>query len=150
MAEIEQPEPPPSERAVRLIFEYEDDNVRLVSAQHVEMTVPASDPLQEYDRQGCWVALHDAQNRTLFRRVLPQAMSNDVEGPSDLPGHPLVRRPVDRPAGMFVVLVPELAEAEEVTVWNNPHPQERARFARAGGELVRFPMPKRGANQAGR
>lgn len=28
MAEIEQSEPPPSERAVRLIFEYEDDNVR--------------------------------------------------------------------------------------------------------------------------
>jgi hypothetical protein len=147
MPEIEQSAPAPSERAVRLIFEYEDDNVRLVSAQHVEMIVPSSDPVEDYARQGCWVGLHDAQNRTLFRRVVPEALRNDVEGPSDAPGHPMVRRPLDRPAGTFVVVVPELAEAEAVTVWNNPHPVERARLARAEGELARFPMPKRSPNQ---
>ena len=150
MTEIEQYVPPPSERAVRLIFEFEGDNVRLVSAQHVDMIVPSSDPVEDYGSQGCWVALHDAQNRTLFRRVVPQAMRNDVEGPSDEPGHPMVRRPLERPAGMFVVVVPELAEAEQVTVWNNPQPEERERFARAEGELARFPMPKRDAAQAGR
>jgi hypothetical protein len=150
MPEIEQSAPPPSERAVRLIFEYEDDTVRLVSAQHVEMIVPSSDPVEDYVGQGCWVALHDAQNRTLFRRVVPQALRNDVEGPSDLPGHRMMRRPLERPAGTFVVVVPELAEAENVTVWNNPQPADRARFARAEGELARFPMPKRGPDEAGR
>lgn len=64
MPEIEQSPPPPSERAVRLIFEYEDDNVRLVSAQHVEMIVPSSDPVEDYAVQGCWVALHDAHRRS--------------------------------------------------------------------------------------
>lgn len=149
MAEIEQYVPPPSERAVRLIFEYENDTVRLISAQHVDMIVPSSDPVADAAGQGCWVALYDAQNRALYRRVVPEAMSSDVEGPSDLPGHPMTRRTLDRPAGTFVVVVPELAEAEDVAVWNYPPPAEQVRAARAAGELARFPMPKRGPSQAG-
>src|SRR5512135_1269079 len=147
MAEYTQPpgEPPGRPRAIRLTFAYKGQAVRLVSRQPVEMIVPPSEPLQRpRDQQGCWCELQDAAGQTLFRRVLHGAIRTDVEALSDAPGHPFTRRPVERPQGMFTVLVPDLAEAQDVALWNSPPgPEDVAAVARAAPvarEIARFPL----------
>ncbi len=53
-----------SPKAVRLTFSYQGDQVKLVSQQPVEMTVPPSDSLKGYeDHKGFWAEVKSAQDK---------------------------------------------------------------------------------------
>lgn len=106
--------------AVRLTFEYEGENVRMVSSQKLDMLVPRSDPLAGYQAEhGSWIELRDGEDRPIYRVILRGAIQADVEAPSDEPAHHMTRRVVDRPKGVFVVLLPNLSEAKTVALWHN-------------------------------
>jgi len=139
-------------RAVKLVFSYNGEGVRLVSQNQVDMVVPLSDSLNGYQGQhGSWCELNDTEGRTLFRRRLHNPIQRYVEAPSDDPGHPLTRRPVDRLEGMFIVLVPDLQQANTVAIWDSP-PQPGDAFSAGAAtsdaflpaqEIARFPIEKR-------
>ena len=87
MDETQEPGPLP---AVRLIFEYDGDDVRLVSQQPVDVAVPGADLARELF-PGHYVETRDANNAPLARvpaRVLvysEHAAEDDVRGSGALP-----------------------------------------------------------------
>src|SRR5262245_2333620 len=73
MAMNESSQPAPT-RAMRLIFEYEGNQVRLVSQQPVEMAITGSD-LARVEHPGYYVDTRDASDRTLARVPARNAFS---------------------------------------------------------------------------
>src|SRR4051794_41827897 len=76
MEEASELEPRP---AVRLIFEYEGDEVRLVSQQPVDMAVPGFD-LAQVPRAGHYVEMRTADDEPPSRVPAREAFSTSAEG----------------------------------------------------------------------
>jgi hypothetical protein len=109
------PGPQPPAPATRLIFEYDGDEVRLVSQQPVDMAVTGADLAQEYTA-GTFVDARDAANRTLVR-VHARGMSDGTaEVFPEKPGEPILRVKLDRPRGAFTVVLPAPQAAARVAV----------------------------------
>ena len=96
-------EPQPT-RAVRLIFEYEGDRVRLVSEQPVEMAVTGFD-LPRVD-PGYYVESRDARESDAGSRAGARRVRASMEVFPEKPGDPITRIDVDQPKGAFTVVVP--------------------------------------------
>lgn len=106
-----------SPRAMRLTFSYRGDEVKLISAQPVEMTVPPSDPLKGYGKQkGFWAELKGDKDKTLYRRVMHNPTRNDAEVFSNDPEQGISREPAPKRTGVFVVVVPDTDKGQEVTL----------------------------------
>lgn len=106
-----------SPKAMRLTFSYQGDQVKLVSQQPVDMTVPPSDPVKGYEEQkGFWAEVKSDQDKTLFRRVLHNPTRNDAEVFSDDPEQSISRQPAPKRKGVFVVVVPASDKGHEVTL----------------------------------
>lgn len=134
------PAPP---TAVRLTFTYEGDEVRLVSRQPVEMIIPPTDALSGYEgEQGFWVEVRSGQDETLHRRVMDDPLRQDVEIFSPDPEQSVARTPVEKPSGIFTVLVPDLEEADHVTLMSSSAPGIAPEMAARGPatELARFSL----------
>jgi hypothetical protein len=109
-------------RAVRLTFAYDGDNVRLVARQPMTKTPPRSDATEGYEGQsGSWLEIRDAQGRVLHRHILHHPIKHDVEVLSDAPGHPFVRRMLAKPQGSFEVIVPEFDGPHSVRLFHSTH-----------------------------
>jgi hypothetical protein len=106
-----------SPKAMRLTFSYQGDQVKLLSQQQVEMTVPPSDPVKGYEQhKGFWAEVKSDQDKTLFRRVLHNPTRNDAEVFSDDPEQSISRQPAPKRKGVFVVVVPATDKGHEVTL----------------------------------
>lgn len=138
MAQIAQPPPDrPTNRTLRLTFEYEGSNVKLVSSQRVDMIIPPTQALTGHeDQTGFWFTLSDSQGKAVYRRTIQQPVKIDREVFSNDPKHPSIQRvPVEKPKGTFVVLVPDIPEARTVQLYSHPlnmesHGQPAREFAR--------------------
>ena len=148
---VQPPEARSYNKALRLTFEYEGSNVKLVSVQSVDMILPPSHPLETKDAQsGFWFTLSDGQGKPVYRRALQNPIRYDREVFSNDPAHPSIQRvPVDKPKGTFVMLVPDVPEARTVQLFS--HPLEPAAHALPAKELARFTITaeqiKGGKNQ---
>jgi hypothetical protein len=129
----------PRRRAIRLIFEYEGDEVRLVSRQRVEMYVPPSDDVKGYEERGLWGEVRRADGAALYRRALSDPMPRTVEVFSNDPEQTIVRVPIERPSGTFVVVVPDLDEADHLALTSSGAP-EHAQLRGAAVEILRVPL----------
>jgi hypothetical protein len=131
------PAPPP--RAVRLTFTYEGDQVSLASRQPVEMIAPPTDQLSGYEgEQGFWIEVRNDREETLHRRVMQDPLRRDVEVFSPDPEHSVYRVPVEKVSGSFVVVVPELEEADHVSLMSSAAPSAAARAP--ANEFARFSL----------
>jgi hypothetical protein len=133
---------PPPRGAIRLVFEYEGDTVRLVSQARLQKVLPQTD--QSADAlafQGTWSEVRDAGGATLDRRVLVDPMPRDAEVFPERLGEEISREPLERPSGVFTVLVPDLEGADHVAVLSNSPGQAGVRTAEvAPTELVRVDL----------
>ena len=136
--------------AMRLIFEYEGDQVRLVSQQPVDVAITGFD-IARTQHPGYYVDTRDAAGRTLARVPARDAFSASAEVFPEQPGEPITRVDVANPTGAFTVVVPAPEGADHVTVVRvapaTPEavlPASRATSAVPGGpevtELARFPL----------
>ncbi len=114
MASNPQGQPTPT-RAIRLIFEYDGDQVRLVSQQEVEMAVTGFD-LMTTSQPGFFVDSRDAAGATLARVPAPHAFAGSAEVFPEQPGAPIVRVDVPHPTGAFTVVVPAPPAARQFTI----------------------------------
>jgi hypothetical protein len=108
-----QPQPAQPGPVRRLTFEYDGDQIRLVSEQHVRMIVPPSPPPEQADALGGFeVLLRDQQDRPVLRFSRTNPIRHDAEVFSP-PGtdQSIARVPVDRLRGSFVLLVPDVPGA---------------------------------------
>lgn len=122
-------------RAVRLIFEYEGDRVRLVGQQTIEMVVTGFDIARE-QQAGVYVDARDAGGKTLTRVAARNAFATSAEVFPERPGEAIVRVDLANPKGAFTVVVPTPTEASQVTVVRVAPPQPGVR-APAGGATTR-------------
>jgi hypothetical protein len=126
--------------AVRLIFQYEGDEVRLVSSRHIDKLVPPDDEADaEEERQGFFAEVRGADDRVLRRRLLHAPVRRDAEVFSDERDRGLSRVPVERPSGVFSLVVPDLEEASYVALVERRE-QDRPGFAALPSELIRVPL----------
>jgi hypothetical protein len=131
-------------RALRLIFEYEGDRVRLVSQQDVDVAITGFD-LPDVHPPGYYVDSRDAANQTLARVAARDAFGSSAEVFPQQPGDPITRVNVEQPRGAFSVVVPAPEATDHVTVLQVVAPPERAGAPAVAGtaavvDLVSFPL----------
>jgi hypothetical protein len=102
-------------KAVRLIFEYEGEAVRLISQQPVEMVVSDTDASVP-DHPAHFVDIRDAANKTLARVAARSAFAASAEVFPERPGDPITRVDIPVPKGAFTVVVPVTEDTDHVTV----------------------------------
>ena len=135
-------------RSMRLIFEYDGDDVRLVMQQPVDLPAPAAQPAQQ---TGHFVETRDTAGRTLARVAAPGAFPDSVEIFPERHGDPITRLPVDRPRGAFTIIVPTPQDADHVRLVRvttspgdatQPTPRSLAQpqAAMQEREIARFPL----------
>ena len=134
----------PPTRAVRLIFEFDGDQIRLVSQQMVDMVVTGLD-LARAQHPGVYVDVRDSIGRTLARVPARGALAASAEIFPEHPSEPIVRMEVAKPKGAFTVVVPAPAEASQVTVVRivTAHPEARLPAGDAmsvSANLATFPL----------
>ena len=135
-----QPQPAQPGPVRRLTFEYDGDQIRLVSEQHVRMIVPPSPPPEQADALGGFqVLLRDEQDQPVFRLTRTSPIPRDAEVFSP-PGaeRSIERTPVDRPKGAFVLLVPDVPGAKTLELVGPPGSADALR--EQPQSLARFPL----------
>jgi hypothetical protein len=134
-------EPPPG-RAIRLVFEYQGDQVRLMSQQRIEKVLPQTDQSADAAQfRGTWSEVRDADGVTLDRRVLVDPIPRDAEVFPEQLGDEISREPLEHPSGVFTLLVPDMEGADHVAVLSNAPDQVGVRAADAlPTELVRVDL----------
>lgn len=141
---------PTSTLAMRLIFEYEGDQVRLVSQQPVDLAITGFD-IASAQHPGYYVDTRDAADRTLARIPTRAAFAGSAEVFPEQPGEPITRVAVAKPRGAFTVVVPVPEGADHVTLVQavpaKPEtllPASRATSPVAGGpeviQVASFPL----------
>jgi hypothetical protein len=101
--------------AMRLIFEYEGDQVRLVSQQPVDVAITGFD-IARAQHPGWYVDTRDAAGRAMARVPARDAFSGSAEVFPEQPGEPITRVAVAKPRGAFTVVVPVPEGADHVAV----------------------------------
>jgi hypothetical protein len=105
----------------RLTFEYNGDQIRLVTEQQVTMIIPASHPVERLENEaGFSVVLRDEREQAVYRRVIQPPIVFDVEVFDNDPNRSIRRESNPHPKGTFVVLVPAIANARTVEFFGNP------------------------------
>src|SRR5215467_13743702 len=100
---MSEPDQPGQPAAVRLIFEYEGDQVQLVAQQRVDVAVPGLDlDVSPTPRPGHYVEARSTTNQALSRVPVREAFGGSVE--------------VAEPRGAFSVVLPVPEAAEQVAV----------------------------------
>lgn len=110
----EESQAPPT-LAMRLIFEYQGDQVRLVSQHPVDVAITGFD-ISHVDHPGYYVDTQDSGGRTLARVPARDAFHRSQEIFPEQPGQPITRLEVDRAPGAFTVVVPVPTGADRVSV----------------------------------
>jgi len=101
--------------SIRLIFEYEGEDVRLVTQQPVDVLTTGFD-VTRTQREGYFVDTRDVSGRTLARVPARGAFQLGAEVFPEHPGEPITRVEAERPRGAFTVIVPVAADADHVSV----------------------------------
>ncbi len=108
-------QPEQQSAAVRLIFEYDGDAIRLVSQQRVDVAVTGFDVAPEV-RSGHFVEVRGAGGEGLSRVPIRAAFDDSVEVfPADH-REPITRVPRTERTGAFTVVVPARPNAQRVAV----------------------------------
>jgi hypothetical protein len=106
---------PPPTLAMRLIFEYEGDQVRLVSQMPVDLLITGFD-LTRTQRAGYYVDTRDASGQTLARVPARNVFSTSTEVFPEQPGEAITRVELPVPRGAFTVVVPAPSGADSVSL----------------------------------
>jgi hypothetical protein len=109
------PTPPPEPAAVRLIFEYEGDQVRLIHQQPVDVAVTGFD-LALGPVAGHHVEVRGPQEELLSRVPVRNAMTASREVFPENPQDPIVRVDLPEARGAFTVIVPVVPQADHVAL----------------------------------
>ena len=129
-------------RSIRFTFSYRGADIKLESRQSIRMISPPSDLLVVNGKiSGFWYELRDKKNRVLYRRIVQNPVKFAVEVRSDKKDTPLVWEEVKDPAGLFVLLAPELPEAESIVLVSSPFEPTRANEEAV--EITRFPVTEK-------
>ena len=134
--------------SLRLVFEYRGDEVRLMSTSRVSMVSPRTDALEfPKTTTGFWFEIRNSKGRLLYRQVKENPIKRFVEVRSEDPDHPLVWKESKDPRGIFAVVIPDLADAEElVFVGSRDDPGQTKSSERLHRFSLRGDQPRKGVD----
>lgn len=126
--------------AVRLIFSYEGNDIELISRQRVGVVTPPSEPMEGSlkGQSGFWAEVRDEAEQPLHRQLMHDPVRHDAEVFSEDPERSVARIPLERPTGVFAVLIPEIEEADHLVFIGTPL-EERPALAEAR-DIARFSL----------
>lgn len=104
----------PPKGAIRLIFEYEGDQIRLISQQEVDAAVPEGDATSDFQHEsGFWLEVRSADNNVLHRRIMQDPTSSFPEVFAE-EGKTITRAETPIKKGAFTIIVPNIATSDHV------------------------------------
>lgn len=107
--------------SVRFIFEYDGDDVRLVSQQRVDVAVTGFDLHRERALPpGHYVEVRGADGAPLAAVPVRGELGRSLEVFPEEPGEPITRTDVEHPRGAFTVVLPAADRAQQVAVLRVP------------------------------
>lgn len=112
MQDASEPTPYP---ALRLIFEYSGDDIRLISQQPVDVAVTGYDVHPDV-RPGHYAELRDGDGRPLARVPVHSGLAGSVEVFPEDHSEPITRVEAPDRQGAFTVVVPAPAAARQVAM----------------------------------
>lgn len=125
------------QKTLRLVYAYEGDEIKLVSKQSVDMRLPTPETKQDVlNSPGLRYELRNKAEHSLFANIVENPIRNDIEVFSDNPEHTARRVEMPQKKGVFVLLVPEVPEAENLVFLENK-PSERTERALKAGEPMK-------------
>jgi hypothetical protein len=132
--------------SVRLTFSYEGADIRLIDRAILDKPTRPSAPLvgrekEQQARSGFWVELHGKGDEALYRLVMSNPIRSRSEVSDDKGGFTNIPR--EKPSGLFVVVVPNLAEAEHVVLYSSPLEAEARAIPSPAEPIVRFALRDR-------
>ena len=140
---------PESNKAMRLTFSYDGNDVKLLSQKRVDMIVPSSDAVKGYGtHKGFWAELRSGRDKTLYRTVMHNPTKNDAEVFPGTPNESISREPAPKRKGVFVVVVPDTDEGEQVILCRSkpatkgPTKGIRALASTPAEEILRLQLKK--------
>jgi hypothetical protein len=89
---------------------------------------------------GFWYELHDGQDRSVYQRTTQNPIRFDAEVFTGEPKESIRRQEVSSPRGTFVLLVPDVPEAESIVLFGAPLPPRITSEGRPAKEVIRFPL----------
>jgi hypothetical protein len=102
---------------VRLIFAVDGDAVTLISAEDVEMRLPAGDEIDiPRDRRGFWAEVRSADDEVLHRLAVPNPLHRQAEVFTGEPDGRPHWEPVEPSPSAFTIVVPSPPEADHVAL----------------------------------
>ena len=107
--------------AIRLIFEAQGDELRLVRQGRVEMEAPGAPVANRSGAPGVYAEVRDALEQTLYQANLSSQMSSGVEAFSPEGAIQRVDAPAERK--LFVVVAPDFADARSLVVVRRTAPR---------------------------
>lgn len=111
-------------RALRLTFRYEGQRVEMIDQEELAMVIPPHEELPtEGEVSGFWYELQDTEEATVYRHLVRNPMPTHVEVPTGDPSEPLAYTAVDRPSGIFSIVVPDVPEARSVVLFGSRPPE---------------------------
>ncbi len=138
-----------SNKAMRLTFSYDGNDVKLLSQKRVDMIVPSSDAVKGYGtHKGFWAELRSGRDKTLYRTVMHNPTKNDAEVFPGTPNESISREPAPKRKGVFVVVVPDIDEGEQVILCRSkpatkgPTKGIRALASTPAEEILRLQLKK--------
>jgi hypothetical protein len=133
---------PISRRTLRVTFEYEGNQFRIVNLMRVAKITPPSLAARPEAgaAAGYWVELRDKRGRCLFHRLLPDAIRDSAEIYPEK--GPLLRTPLREVKGRFEVLLPDLPEADTIVILGHPITREGLKLHARTGVLAKFDIGK--------
>lgn len=134
--------PESSRSAIRLTFSFDGRAIEVVLREPVKMMLPPSAPLDDTSpRSAFWFELQDAGGKPLYRRSQRNPLDPRIEVRTGNPENPLAWVDSGRRSGTFTLLVPDLAAAEAVVLFDWAAPGKEVREP-VRVELARFPFGK--------
>lgn len=101
-------------RSIRLVFEFEGDEIRLLSRTSLGQPAPPGDSLGPVDeRHGEWLELRTADGTAVYEQAMAPSARSGVEVFAPDGVH---RETVAVPRGVFVVVVPDDGRAVEAVL----------------------------------
>jgi hypothetical protein len=110
-----------SNRAIRLTFSYEGNNIKLISKQNMEKVLhpPVQNYIQE-NRTGSWYELSDDQQHLLHRQIIDNPIKVDAEVFSDNTTESITRHGLSDIRGAFSIVIPDIPESKNFDLFSSP------------------------------
>jgi hypothetical protein len=108
----------PATSAIRLTFVHKAGKIQLQSRSGVDAIIPTSSPSGNH---GFWAELRDRGDKPLFKQLIHNPLSEDREVFSPDAARSIARAAGARAEDVFSILVPNLPEADSLTLVSSEH-----------------------------